>query len=161
LADRLGTGFVSSLGDSDECWRIKADLWKYNRVMIGGSDAGAHLDMLDTFDCYVSFLAACRDRSIMPIHEAIAMITGVPARFYRLPCRGVLAPGNWADILLIDESRIACGAVEPRSDLPGGGWRLYGEASGIETVLVNGISSFEEGGPTGSLSGHVLRSGAS
>jgi N-acyl-D-aspartate/D-glutamate deacylase len=35
-----------SLGRSDEGWRVRASVWKDPRVMLGGSDAGAHVDLM-------------------------------------------------------------------------------------------------------------------
>ncbi len=35
-----------SLGRSDEGWRARVEVWKDPRVMLGGSDAGAHLDLM-------------------------------------------------------------------------------------------------------------------
>ena len=35
-----------SLGRSDEGWRARVSVWKDPRVMLGGSDAGAHLDLM-------------------------------------------------------------------------------------------------------------------
>jgi hypothetical protein len=46
-----------------------------------------------------------------------------------------------------------------RDDLPGGAGRLYGEASGIEHVLVHGREIVRAGRLTGDQPGHVLRSG--
>jgi hypothetical protein len=43
--------------------------------------------------------------------------------------------------------------------MPGGAWRLYGEAVGIEQVIVNGSVILEGGHPTGSRPGLALRSG--
>ncbi len=35
-----------SLGRTDEGWRRRVEVWKDPRVMLGGSDAGAHLDLM-------------------------------------------------------------------------------------------------------------------
>jgi N-acyl-D-aspartate/D-glutamate deacylase len=45
------------------------------------------------------------------------------------------------------------------TDLPGGGRRLVSRARGIEHVVVNGQSLYDEGKPSGVLPGQVLRSG--
>ena len=39
---------------TDEHWRLRAGLWRDPRVIIGGSDAGAHLDTIWTFNCISS-----------------------------------------------------------------------------------------------------------
>ena len=37
---------VPSLGASDQGWRARAAVWRDSRVLLGGSDAGAHLDLM-------------------------------------------------------------------------------------------------------------------
>jgi hypothetical protein len=49
--------------------------------------------------------------------------------------------------------------VVTRDDLPGGAARLYGEAEGIEHVLVNGDEIVRGGQFTDARPGRVLRSG--
>ena len=49
--------------------------------------------------------------------------------------------------------------VVTRDDLPGGALRLYGEAEGIEHVLVNGAEIVRAGEFTDARPGRLLRSG--
>ena len=37
---------VPSLGSSDAGWQARARVWQDERVVLGGSDAGAHLDLM-------------------------------------------------------------------------------------------------------------------
>ena len=48
VADELRTGLRPNFGgpEPDETWKMRADVWRDPRAMIGGSDAGAHLDMM-------------------------------------------------------------------------------------------------------------------
>ncbi|MGZ0218404.1 MAG: N-acyl-D-amino-acid deacylase family protein, partial [Acidimicrobiales bacterium] len=47
IADRLQTiWWPTPQDDDDESWRMRAELWSDGRAMIGGSDAGAHLDRM-------------------------------------------------------------------------------------------------------------------
>ena len=49
--------------------------------------------------------------------------------------------------------------VESRADLPGDASRLYAEAEGVESVLVEGSEIVRRGELTGARPGKVLRSG--
>jgi N-acyl-D-aspartate/D-glutamate deacylase len=160
-ADSLATGIESpSSGDDDESWNERRRLWTDHRVVIGGSDAGAHLDLMSTFSCYVRFLSeAVRHRELLSLPDAIHLITEVPARLYGLSARGQVQEGFQADLLVLNPEEIGPGPVSVRSDLPSGGWRLYSVANGIEHTFVNGIPIAENGRFNGSLPGRVIHSG--
>jgi N-acyl-D-aspartate/D-glutamate deacylase len=161
VQDELVPGISTPLsGDDDASWAERRRLWADRRTIVGGSDAGAHLDMMSTFDCYVTFVAeAVRKRRLVSLAEAIHLITDVPARLYGVRERGRLAPGYHADLLVFDLKTIGPGQVEARSDLPAGGWRLYSEAVGINHTFVNGVEIAKDGVLTGAVGGKVLRSG--
>jgi N-acyl-D-aspartate/D-glutamate deacylase len=161
LDDGLRTGIQPpNPDDSPEAWEERARLWRDPRVIIGGSDAGAHLDQMQTFNCHTAFLAkAVRDKQLIGLEEAIHLVTDVPARLYGLRGRGRIAPGWAADLVLFDLDRVGPAPVEVRHDLPGGAWRLTGGATGVERVLVNGVEIVDGGELTGDLPGTVIRSG--
>jgi N-acyl-D-aspartate/D-glutamate deacylase len=161
IQDKLVTGISTPVsGDDDESWEERRRLWADRRTIIGGSDAGAHLDMMSTFDCYVTFIAeAVRKRRLLALAEAVHLITDVPAQFYGVRERGRLAPGYHADLLVFDPQTIGPGQVEARTDLPAQGWRLYSEAVGIRHTFVNGVEIAKDGVLTGAVGGKVLRSG--
>ncbi|HYV59917.1 MAG TPA: amidohydrolase family protein [Acidimicrobiia bacterium] len=146
-------------GDDPESWRMRADAWRDPRVVVGASDAGAHLDMLATFSFSTSLLAASRAHDLVPLEEAVHLLTDVQARLYGIRDRGRLAEGGCADIVVFDEDRVAPGPVHTRHDLPAGAGRLYADAEGIEHVLVNGTEIVTGGELTGSRPGTLLRSG--
>jgi N-acyl-D-aspartate/D-glutamate deacylase len=161
VQDELVPGISTPVsGDDDASWAERRRLWADRRTIVGGSDAGAHLDMMSTFDCYVTFVAeAVRKRRLISLAEAIHLITDVPARLYGVRERGRLAPGYHADLLVFDLKTIGPGQVEARTDLPAGGWRLYSEAVGIHHTFVNGVEIAKDGVLTGAVGGKVLRSG--
>ena len=161
VADELCTVLeLPTRGTGQEDWEARVEVWRDGRAIIGGSDAGAHLDILATFHFTTGMLAeAVRERGLLPIEEAIHLITDVPAQLYGLRDRGRLAEGSCADIVIFDLDAIAPGPIHTRNDLPAGATRLYGEAQGIEHVLVNGVELVRRGELTGARSGTLLRSG--
>jgi N-acyl-D-aspartate/D-glutamate deacylase len=160
VADGLRTDILPrATGDDAESWKLRAEVWRDPRVVVGASDAGAHLDMLATFMYTTSLLAAARRYDLLPLEEAVHLLTDVQARLYGIRERGRVAEGWHADIVILDEERVAPRPVHTRYDLPGGAGRLYAEAEGIEHVLVNGIEIVSGGALTGDTPGTLLRSG--
>ncbi|HEY2301804.1 MAG TPA: amidohydrolase family protein [Acidimicrobiales bacterium] len=158
--DDLRTGLVPvPPADDSDSWDLRVDSWRDPRVVLGASDAGAHLDLLATFDWATRFLALTRDMGVMPIEEAVHRITGVQADLYGLTGRGHISEGAIADLVLFDAASIGPGRVAWQEDLPGGAGRLYGVADGIERVLVDGRDVVVAGDLTGDQPGHVLRAG--
>jgi len=146
-------------GDDPDSWRMRAEAWRDPRVVVGASDAGAHLDMLATFSYSTSLLAARREHDLVPLEEAVHLLTDVQASLYGIRDRGRLAEGGFADVVVFDEDRVAPGPVRTRHDLPAGAGRLYADAEGIEHVLVNGTDIVAGGELTGARPGALLRSG--
>jgi N-acyl-D-aspartate/D-glutamate deacylase len=160
VTDGLRTGLRPPISASDADWALRATVWKDPRAIVGGSDAGAHLDTMCGAIYSTSLLGeGVRARQLLSWEEAVRLLTDVPARFYGLRDRGRVAEGYWADVVLFDPDRIAHGPERTRDDLPGGASRLYAEAEGIERVIVNGAEIVRSGAFTGGMPGAVLRSG--
>jgi N-acyl-D-aspartate/D-glutamate deacylase len=161
LSEDLRTSFSPLIpGDDDASWKCRGEVWRDPRTVIGASDAGAHLDMIDTFTCSTSLLATgVREKSLLSLEEAIHQLTTIPAQLYGIRDRGVLAEGAWADVVVFDADRVGPGPVHTRSDLPGGAGRLYAEAEGIDRVMVNGIDVVNDGSFEDARPGAILRAG--
>ena len=149
-----------SLGRSDEGWRARVDVWKDPRVMLGGSDAGAHLDLM----CHANYPTVVlgevvRQRELLSLEQAVAMMTDRPARHYGLTQRGRVAEGWFADLVVFDPAEVGSRPTEVLEDLPGGGERLCAAAIGIRHVFVGGCEVISDGADTGARPGRVLRSG--
>ncbi len=160
VADSLRTGLRPPIGESEEDWALRVQTWQDPRAIVGGSDAGAHLDTM----CGAIYSTAVlgdgvRARGLLSWEQAVRQLADIPARLYGLRDRGRLVPGAYADVVVFDPATIGHGAVRTRDDLPGGASRLYAEAVGIEHVLVNGSEIVRGGGFTGAVPGRVLRSG--
>jgi N-acyl-D-aspartate/D-glutamate deacylase len=161
LSEDLRTSFSPFIpGDDEASWQLRAKVWRDPRTVIGASDAGAHLDMIDTFTCSTSLLGpGVREKGLLSLEEAVHQLSDIPARLYGIRERGRLAPGWRADVVVFDEQRVGPGPIHTRRDLPAGAARLYAEAEGIAHVLVNGVEIVTGKQFTGALPGTVLRSG--
>lgn len=88
----------------------------------------------------------------MPVATAIMKMTGMPAALLRLPHRGVLAEGAFADLVVFDPATVADRATfEEPHQYP----------IGIEHVFVNGAPIISRGEHTGRRAGRVIRPTAS
>jgi N-acyl-D-aspartate/D-glutamate deacylase len=161
VADELRTGLRPMMApESDETWHERARVWLDDRTIVGGSDAGAHLDMMCGAS-YSTFLVgeAVRDRGLLSLEAAVHQLTDVPARLYGLTDRGRLVEGFRADVVVFDPTRVQPRPDRTRDDLPGGASRIVAEADGVEHVFVNGTEIVDSGSLTGATPGVVLRSG--
>ncbi len=156
IADELRTGLTpGGMGEATaDDWKLRAEVWRDPRTVVGGSDAGAHLDMM----CGAIYSTALlqhgvREHQVITLEEAIHQLTDVPARLYGLRNRGRIAEGWAADLVLFDPDTVGYSKERTRADLPGGASRIYAEAEGIEAVLVNGTRV------NGTTSGALLKSG--
>jgi N-acyl-D-aspartate/D-glutamate deacylase len=161
VADGLRTGLRPPVfGASDADWELRAQVWRDPRTVIGGSDAGAHLDMMCGAIYSTSLLGeAVRQRGLMSWEEAVQQLTDVPARLYGLRDRGRIAEGWHADLVVLDPETVGHGPERTATDLPGGAWRLVADAVGVEHVYANGVAIVRDGRATGATPGTLLRSG--
>jgi N-acyl-D-aspartate/D-glutamate deacylase len=161
LDDELMTVFAPYLGGHDHAaYELRGKLWQDDRTMIGASDAGAHLDMIDTFAFSTVVLEeGVRKHKVIALEEAVRLITERPARYAGLIERGLLATGYHADLVVFDPATVGRGPTYNRWDVPGDQFRLYADAKGVDHVFVNGVQIVRHGEHTGHLPGTVLRSG--
>lgn len=160
VADELKTSFGTVPRVATEAdWAARVSVWRDGRAVIGASDAGAHLDMLATFAFPTAMLAAVREHRLLPIEEAVHMLTDIPARLYGIKERGRLLPGWHADLVVLDPDSVAPHPATMRYDLPGDQGRLYAESRGVDHVIVNGTPVVRLGALTGRAGGRLLRSG--
>jgi N-acyl-D-aspartate/D-glutamate deacylase len=161
LDDGLRTVIASQdRGQDDATWARRVEVWRDPRALVGASDAGAHLDMIDSFSFSTTLIArAVRDHPLIGLEEAVHLLTDAPARLYGLTDRGRVAEGWCADLVVFDPDTVGPGPVYTRFDLPAGAGRVYGEAVGIHHVLVNGVPCVRDGELLAARPGTLLRSG--
>ena len=161
IADELRTGLTPRpFGDDPADWRLRAEVWRHPDAVIGGSDAGAHLDMMCGAIYTTSLLGhGVREHQVVTLEEAVRLLTDVPARLYGLAERGRITPGWYADLVMFDPATVDHGPERTRYDLPSGAPRLVADAHGIASVWVAGVQVCQDGNATGEMPGTVLRSG--
>ena len=162
VADDLRTVLWPGPTDDDPAsWLMRQAVWDHEQVMIGGSDAGAHLDRMAGASYPTEWLADClRGQGLASLEQAVAHMTDVPARYFGLVGRGRIAEGFHADLVVFDPDTIGADGLRLHNDLPGESPRLYAGAEGIHKVFVNGVLAVNDGKATGALPGVVLRSGS-
>ncbi len=144
----------------DESWRLRQQVWDDPRVMLGGSDAGAHLDRMCGSPYTTRLLADClRGRKLATVERAVQMLTQAPAELFGLVDRGTIAPGNHADLVVFDPETVGAEHARLVEDLPGGSARLTAGSTGVVRVYVGGVATVEDGTATGATPGRILRSG--
>ena len=103
------------------------------------SDAGAHLTFFNDAGFGLHLLGHwVRELKIFSLPEGVRRLTSHPAQVFGIRNRGVLKPGNWADLLLFDPAKVGRGAKRRVFALPGGQPRLTCDAVGVHGVWVNG-----------------------
>jgi len=161
IADDLRTVLWPGATDADpESWELRRLAWQHPSVMLGGSDAGAHLDRMQGANYPTRFIADClRGRKLTTLEDAVRMMTTVPADLFGLRDRGVIREGAHADLVLIDPETVDSEMLSMVDDLPGGTERLYAGSVGVRSVFVAGEEVVTDGVVTDARPGSVIRSG--
>ncbi|HEX5615843.1 MAG TPA: D-aminoacylase [Acidimicrobiia bacterium] len=129
-------------------------------TVLGLADSGAHVGLIMDAGQPTWFLAHwVRDEGVFSLEEGVRRMTSDTAALYELEGRGVLAPGAFADVNVIDLDALALPLPEMVHDFPRGAGRYVQRGAGYEYTLVNGEVFMEHGEHTGALAGTLLRSG--
>ena len=160
LADDLETEFLAGLMNADD--EAVGDLITHPRTLVSLSDAGAHLSLLCDAGYSTTLLGKwVRQKQRLSLEAAVRRLTWDPARAYRIPERGLLAPGYWADLVAFDPDTVDALPAEWVHDLPAGEPRFVSRARGIAWSLVNGVPVLEHGEiverQAGARPGRILR----
>ncbi len=131
------------------------------QAVVGLADGGAHYGMICDASFPSYYLARwARDApeaQRIPLPQAVAALTSVPAALAGLADRGRLAVGLKADINLIDLARLQVHVPTVAHDLPAGGRRMHQRASGFVATIVAGTVTYRQGVATGALPGRLVR----
>ncbi|MBK9154315.1 MAG: amidohydrolase family protein [Chloracidobacterium sp.] len=88
-----------------------------------------------------------RKKKMLTLPEAIRKLTSWPATRLRIPSRGMIKEGMWADVVIFDYDKIQDNATYEHP---------FRTPSGIDYVLVNGQVVTEKGKHTGAKPGKVI-----
>lgn len=137
---------------------IVGEMLANDYVLIGASDAGAHVQAFATNgDTGYLFSKFVRETGALSMPTAIRKITHDTASAWGLRDRGLLHPGYGADVVLFDPQRIARDEEIGVRDLPGDGYRYIRKALGVEAVIVNGeVAYTATDGYTDAASGELV-----
>lgn len=154
----LGQQMIAKLFQNDDAG--VAPLLKHEAGVIALSDAGAHLIYFCDAGFGLHFLAHwVRGNGTFSLEEAVRRLTSDPAGKYRIPGRGEIRAGAFADLLLFDPKTVGLSNLRRVQDMPGGGTRMVRDPVGVHGVWVNGVQ-VHDGGDYCALSqgpGRVLR----
>jgi N-acyl-D-aspartate/D-glutamate deacylase len=137
-------------------------MMEHPRALPGLSDGGAHVGTVcdasfPTF--YLTHWVRGRARGNWPVERAVAFLSSRPADFMGFSDRGRVAPGQRADLNVIDLPRLRLRPPRMVRDLPAGGQRLLQDVEGYVATFVGGTAIAREGRLTGALPGRLVRGG--
>jgi N-acyl-D-amino-acid deacylase len=135
------------------------EMLKNPTVAMGLADSGAHVGQIMDASSPTWLLSHwVRDTGQITLEEAIRGWTSDTAQLFGVKERGVLQPGAFADINVINLAELATDLPEYKYDFPAGAGRYVQTAKGYDHVIVNGQSFMEAGEHVGALAGVTLRS---
>ena len=126
-------------------------------VLVGVADAGAHVAL--TMDAgQSSYLLAhwVRDQGLLDVGRAVHKLTREGAEAFGIADRGLLAPGAYADVNVIDLDGLGLAAPDMAADFPLGAQRYVQRARGYDYTLVNGAVLVDHDELTGERPGQVV-----
>jgi N-acyl-D-amino-acid deacylase len=122
----------------------------FEHTMVGSDglphDAAPHPRLWGTFPRVLGHYS--RGLGLFPLETAVYKMTGLTAKTFGLKDRGVLREGAYADLCVFDATTVDEAVTFAQPIKP---------AKGIETVIANGVITWQGGEPTGARPGRVLR----
>jgi N-acyl-D-aspartate/D-glutamate deacylase len=145
---------------------VVRQMMDHPRMLWGLSDAGAHVGTIcDASSSTFVLTHWVRDRDParpggrLPLAVAVQMLTSRNADYLGLTDRGRIAPGQRADLNLIDPQRLAVGMPRLVADLPGGSRRFLQKGEGYLGTWVAGQAVQVDGEVTAARPGRLVRMG--
>jgi N-acyl-D-amino-acid deacylase len=133
----------SSLQNVEDLMRHPAALFMTDATPYteGGQNPGS-------FGCFPRFLQLARDYNLMSLEETVQKMTGANAERFRVPRRGLLRDGYYADVTVFDWRTVRDNNEGATTDAA---------PTGIEAVFINGRQVLDKGKVDGAvLAGMVV-----
>jgi len=89
-----------------------------------------------------------RDQKVITLQDAVRKLAALPAQNLKLRGRGLLRPGYFADVVVLDPRTVQDHATYERP---------HQYATGVRDVFVNGVAVLRNGQHTGATPGRVVR----
>jgi N-acyl-D-aspartate/D-glutamate deacylase len=127
-------------------------------VLVGASDAGAHLQMMcGAGDSTILLARFVREHGHLTLEAAVRALTAVPAAVFGLPARGRIVEGAMADLTVFELDALEWRPPEMVFDVPPAGEaRMTRPSSGYRATVVAGTLTAVEGSSTGAVPGRML-----
>jgi len=136
-----------------------AEMLDNKTVVMGLADAGAHVGQIMDASQPTFFLTYwVREKEAWSLEEGVRRLTTDTAGLFGVKDRGVLRPGAFADINVIDFDAMRLPPPEYVHDFPGGAGRYIQRSKGYDATIVNGEVFMRDGEHTGALAGRTVRS---
>ncbi len=129
-------------------------------MLIGVADSGAHVGLtMDASQSTYVLTHWVRDRGLLDIGRAVHKLTLEGAQLFGLDGRGLLAPGAFADVNVVDLDRLSLPTPDMADDFPLGASRYVQGARGYDYTLVNGRVMVERDQLTDDRPGRLVTPG--
>jgi N-acyl-D-aspartate/D-glutamate deacylase len=156
VADELETRFTKPPTSNQDRSRL-TQMLQHPSVLIGASDAGAHVRGFSTYgDTAVVLADFVRRDHVFSLEQAVKRLTSDLAVAWNLPNRGLLRTGYAADLAVFDPTTIARGPERDVADMPTGCARYLRGSVGVDATVINGnVAWTKADGYSSTLSGTI------
>jgi N-acyl-D-amino-acid deacylase len=120
--------------------------WPHSNICSDGASPSRHPRGYGSFTKVLRVYV--REQTLFSLEEAIHRMTGLAAAHMGFADRGIIRPGAYADLVLLDPETVA-----DRSTIE----QPEARSVGIRKVWVNGVAVLEQGEATGAYPGQAIR----